>query len=169
MDNDTKMKWAIIYVTRSGNCKKLAEELANQTNGDVYEIIDLVDRSGLGGFLKGGAQATWGELTSIQSPEIDYNAYTTVILVMPMWAFTICPPMKTFLSLHRENLLKLQIGLVISHLGTSTKKMVANFQKDFGIVKASTSIKEKISSQDKTALLASFIQDMEMNGIEGKS
>ena len=48
------MKKLVVYYSRTGNTKVVAEKIANQLNADISEIIDRKNRKGRLVFLTGG-------------------------------------------------------------------------------------------------------------------
>ncbi|MCX8013805.1 MAG: hypothetical protein N3A02_05905, partial [Rectinema sp.] len=68
---------AIIYVTRTGNCRALAHKAATLTGGTVWEIVDKVPRQGVIGFIRSGRQSTFEMATPIEDPQADLRNIDT--------------------------------------------------------------------------------------------
>jgi flavodoxin len=59
------MKTLVIYYTRSGNAKFMAETIAAELGADIEEVIDLKNRQGRLAFLPAGRDAMRGKETEI--------------------------------------------------------------------------------------------------------
>ena len=51
------LKSLVVYYTRRGNARFVAETIAAEVGADVEEVIDLKKRSGILGYLSGGRDA----------------------------------------------------------------------------------------------------------------
>ncbi len=149
----------VIYFTRTGNCRMLATRLSNLCSVEIREIIDLVDRSGGLGWIKAGASSAKGEKSPIDDPNVDLAMFTHIVIVQPMWAFSICPPVRTWVDAHKTELESKEIGLVVSYLGTNPSKIKTSFEKEFSKVKAFCAIPEKKSQEYKDNELVKFIAE----------
>jgi len=152
-------KTIILYVTKTGNCRIIAQKIASLMNADIAEIVDLVDRSGKLGFLKAGASSFKGEQCDIQDPNVDLSLFSNVILVQPMWAFSICPPMRTWLERHKKEIGIKKIGLIVSYLGTNPAKIKNSFEQNYYKLKTFSSIAEKLSDEQKDDTIKKFIEN----------
>jgi len=150
----------IVYVTRTGNCRKLAEQTAKETGFPVHEIQDMVNRKGLFGWLKAGYQASIGAASPIKEADINLTELDTIILVYPVWASSVCPPVRTWLRLHQKDLQDKQIGLIASNLGSSGDRVRAAFEREFYPLQAFTVIQEKETEEAKLQKIRTFIKDL---------
>lgn len=146
----------IVYVTRTGNSRTLAASLGEIIKAPVCEIGDLTNRKGIWGFIVSGSQAARKIAAPIKDPGISLSGVRTVILVQPIWASNLCPPLRTWLQAHHDELSGVRLALVASNLGSPPEKFRANFEKEFGPLVAFTSIAQKESSEKKTAALKEF-------------
>ena len=51
------MKILVVFYSRTGNTKKIGEEISKNLKSDIDEIIDQKSRNGAIGFLTGGIDA----------------------------------------------------------------------------------------------------------------
>ncbi len=100
------MKTLVVYYTRTGNTKKLADELAAALKADVEELKDGKNRGGPIGFLMAGREAMKKTPAHLASLAHDPAAYDVVVVGSPVWASTVCSPVRTFLAQHRTHLKK---------------------------------------------------------------
>ena len=101
------MKKLIIYYSRSGTTKKVAEAMQKITNLEIAEIVDIKDRSGASGYLFAGRDAMQKRLTEIKPIDKNLSDYDAVIVGTPVWAWTVSVPVRTFLRLNQGKIKKL--------------------------------------------------------------
>lgn len=87
----------VVYYSRTGNTKKVAEKMAEVLKCDLDEIQDQKNRSGIFGWLRGGVDAFNRRLTQIRH-EKDPKKYDLVIIGTPVWAGTMTPAVRTYLE-----------------------------------------------------------------------
>src|SRR5512139_2784525 len=92
------MKTLVVYYSRTGNAKFVAETLAVTIGADVEEVVDLKKRSGSLGFLLGGKDATQGKETQIGETKHLPKDYDLVILGAPVWASSSTPAIRTYIK-----------------------------------------------------------------------
>lgn len=87
----------IYYFTRTGGCKKLAEEISRQTNGTVCKISDNKNWNGALGYLKAGFYASRKKaLPAVYEKPIGED--NTIYLCFPVWAGTVPPAVRSFVD-----------------------------------------------------------------------
>ena len=59
------MKALVVYYSRTGNTRAVAERIAQELGAEIEEVLDKKKRSGALGFLLGGKDATMGNKTEI--------------------------------------------------------------------------------------------------------
>jgi flavodoxin len=101
------MKILISYYTRTGNNRKVALLLRDMfleredvTAADVEEVVDLKERKGVAAYVLGGRDATLGKPATIRDPLHPVSEYDLVIVGGPVWAWTICPAVRTYCTDH---------------------------------------------------------------------
>ena len=68
------MKMLVVFYSRTGNTRKVAEELEKVLECDMEEIIDTKNRSGSLGYLRSGRDAMNRKLTVLQDVINDPSA-----------------------------------------------------------------------------------------------
>lgn len=92
------MKNLVVYYTRTGNARFVAETIAAEIGADVEEIVDLKKRSGALGFLSGGSDARRGKKTEIAPTKKSPTDYDLIIVGTPVWAGRPVPAILTYLK-----------------------------------------------------------------------
>ncbi|MEJ2279569.1 MAG: NAD(P)H-dependent oxidoreductase, partial [Candidatus Lokiarchaeota archaeon] len=96
------MSILLIYYTRTGNTKFIAEKISEKLNCEAEQIIDLKKRSGLIGWLKSGYEASLEKLTNIKEPEKDPGNFDLIIMGTPVWNKRISSAIRTYISEMKE-------------------------------------------------------------------
>lgn len=94
------MKRLVIYYSYSGNTKIIAEKLKEKLNCDLLELEPLVPFSSDYDTVVNEYQNNSIEAKSVEIKEIniDLNLYDEFIIGTPVWWYTICPVVTTFLK-----------------------------------------------------------------------
>lgn len=95
------MKTAIIYYSFSGNTRRLVKFLRSRLSqaGTVVELNELKPVKEARSFFQQGSQAAAKARPALLNPPLDLNAYDFLIFAGPVWAFTVCPALRTFIGL----------------------------------------------------------------------
>ena len=100
------MQALVVYYSRGGKHRKVAEELSKELQCDVEEILDTTNRSGPIGWLKSGRQASTKALTKLQPIKNDPSKYDLVIIGTPVWASHVSTPVRTYIADNKDKLKK---------------------------------------------------------------
>lgn len=90
-------KTLLVYYSRTGTTRKVAQRVAALLDCDVEEIEDTVGRRGIIGYLRSGYQAGKGKLTRLKPLTKDPADYDLVILGTPYWT-TVSVPVRTYMT-----------------------------------------------------------------------
>lgn len=94
----------VVYYSRTGTTKRVAGSLAATLRGDVEEIIDRTNRSGLLGYLRSGYEAARRRQSAIDRAVHDPATYDLVIIGTPIWNLSVSSPVRSYLQRHRDAL-----------------------------------------------------------------
>ncbi|MFH1221547.1 MAG: hypothetical protein V1492_00505 [Candidatus Micrarchaeota archaeon] len=92
-----KIKTLVVFYSRTGTTKKLAEDMAAALGCDTEELLDTRDRKGVMGYLLAGRDATLKSLTTLQPLQKDPAAYDLVLIGTPVWSFNISVPVRAYI------------------------------------------------------------------------
>jgi flavodoxin len=96
----------VVYFSRTGNTRKVAEAIARSRGAVIDELIDTVDRRGLFGYLRSGYEATRQRQTVLKPWNEDPSQYDLVFVGGPVWNASVCAPIRTYLCKNTERLPK---------------------------------------------------------------
>lgn len=92
------MKVLTVYYSRSGNTERVAQKIAKRMGSDIDRIVDMKDRDRtFNGWLIAGKDASQKMETDIAFNK-DPDDYDLVIVGTPVWAWTMTPAIRTYLS-----------------------------------------------------------------------
>lgn len=92
------MKTLVVYYSRTGNTKKVGEEISKELGADSEEVIDLKNRKGALGYFISGKDAMQKKLTKIKPIEKDPKKYDRIIIGTPVWGSNMAPAIRTYLT-----------------------------------------------------------------------
>jgi flavodoxin len=89
----------IVYYSRTGNTRAIAESIKDTLGCDIQEINDLKDRSGVSGFVGGMIDVRKNPTTDISPKEVSLVDYNLLIIGSPGWGGKITPAINTFINM----------------------------------------------------------------------
>ncbi len=92
------MKPLIVFYSRTGKTKKIAETISKNIECDVEEIYDTKKRTGVLGWLNSGRDASFKNLTIIKDPTKDPSQYDLIIIGTPSWNNTMSTPILAYIN-----------------------------------------------------------------------
>lgn len=92
----------IVFYSRSGTARAVAERLAAMTHWPVHEIRDSQPRVGLRGDLRCIADILLKRTPAYRYDGPALDAYDHVVLVAPVWLRALAAPMRAFLLNERQ-------------------------------------------------------------------
>jgi flavodoxin len=92
------VKSLVVYYSRTGNARYVAQIIASQIGADIEEVIDLKKRGGVLGFLSGGKDARNGKETEISPSTKSPADYDVIVVGTPIWAGKPTPAIVTYLK-----------------------------------------------------------------------
>ena len=117
------MKVLIVYYSRTGVTKKIANILKEKLNADIEEITDNNHYKGKIGWIKGGFKASTGRLSEINPTSKNPSNYDLTIIGSPVWASNIATPVATYINRNIKDFKKIA-GFVTCMSGGYEKALV---------------------------------------------
>ncbi len=118
------MKTTVVYYSHSGNARFAAETAARKLGAELVELKPAkeIPDKGFRKFFWGGKSALMGDTPPLLPYEFNPEECERVLLVTPIWAGCIAPPLKSFLTGRREELKGKKIAALFCCSGGSTAK-----------------------------------------------
>lgn len=99
-----KMKSLLVYYSRTGTTKKVAEAISDLINCDIEEVTEGKDRSGVFGFLNSGVESIRKKQAPINEIKKEPSKYDVVIIGTPTWIGNISSPVRTYLFQNKDSI-----------------------------------------------------------------
>lgn len=114
------MKALVVFYSRTGNTRKVGEEIARKLGAEREEIIDEKKRDGVIGFLTGGRDAFTKKKTKIKPIKKNPAFFDLVVIGTPVWAGKVSPAVRTYLAENKEGLKKVAFYCTMGYSSSST-------------------------------------------------
>ena len=139
----SEFRTLVVYFSRGGNSRKVAEEIARALGGaDIEEIRDTVNRKGLLGWFRSGRDATKRRVTILRPSTRNVRDYDLVVVGGPVWVGALSSPVRTWLRTHSTELRA--VAFFLSHGGTGRDEVFGMMQAESRIApRAVVSVREK--------------------------
>jgi len=98
------MRILVVFYSRTGNTRRVAEAIAERLKADIEEIRDVRSRSGVLGLLRSGYEALAGKLPEIQQVSRSPDEYDLVLIGSPVWVGRLSSPMRSYLALYGRSI-----------------------------------------------------------------
>lgn len=112
----------VIYFSRLGYTKKVAYEKANELGADIIELKTKEKTDGTTGFWWCGRFGMHGWPMSTEDIKINLKKYKKVIIVTPIWVFSISAPIRDFCYKYGKDIN--EVEYIFTHF------MCSNFTKE---------------------------------------
>ena len=148
------MKVALVYYSMSGNTEYAAEKIKNVMTekaaaanggeglpgGFSIELIKIepdkaYPEKGAKKFLFGGKAAVMGEKPVLKEYKFDPSKYDTIIIGSPVWASTMAPPIRSFVTNRWSDIMNKQLGIFTCASGNGGYKAVEKIRDLIGVRK----------------------------------
>jgi flavodoxin len=90
------LKSLVVFYTRTGTARFVAETVAAELGSDVEEVVDLKKRAGKLNYLSAGRDAMGGKETQIAPTKRVPADYDLVVVGTPIWAWSPTPAIRTY-------------------------------------------------------------------------
>ncbi|MBI5001151.1 MAG: hypothetical protein HZB92_06465 [Euryarchaeota archaeon] len=95
------MKALVVYYTRDGRTKKVAESVAKALDCDIEEIVAGKSYRGIIGWLRAGRGAMKKVTIGINEPKHDPAQYDLVVIGSPIWGGLMSIPVRSYVEKHK--------------------------------------------------------------------
>ncbi len=123
-------KVLVVYYSRTGTTRAVAEAVAAELGADTEEIVDRKDRAGVLGGLAAGKDAMLKKPTEINEPKRAPASYDLVLIGTPVWAWTMCPAVRAYLTQFKDRFRR--VGFFLTTGGTGADRTFRHMQEICG-------------------------------------
>jgi flavodoxin len=98
------MNTLVVYFSRTGNTKFVAEEIATALNAASECITEVRSRLGLFGYCWSLVEAVSGRSPPIQTPAHDPRNYDLVVIGTPIWGWHLSAPVRSYARMYEGSI-----------------------------------------------------------------
>ena len=93
------MKALVVYYSRSGNTKAVAQLIAGAASGDLEELIEIGEnRKGFLGWIRAGRAGMTKQASRIEPLKASPADYDIIYVGSPVWGWNLAPAVRSYLS-----------------------------------------------------------------------
>ena len=120
-------KILVIFYSRSGYTRTVAENIVVECEADIEEIRDVKSRKGLYGYLRSVYEAIKMKPAEIEKTIKNPAEYNVVVLGGPVWAGKMASPIRTYITQNCDN--AKAIGLFCTYGGSGAEKVLSDMEE----------------------------------------
>lgn len=156
-------KILVVYYSRTGTTKKIAEIIREQLGCDIEEIVSVKKRSGFLGYMLCGKEATKKELAEIRPLVKNVVNYDLVVIGTPIWSWNISSPVRTYLNQNSGKFKNIAVFCTMG--GSGDKKSFEEMEKICNIkpVAELGLMTKEVQSGSFSEKLKKFVEDIRNN------
>ena len=145
------MKALVIFYSRTGNAKFIAESISAEMGADLEEVVDLKKRDGALSFMSSGRDAMSRKETDIAETRRKPADYDLIIIGQPVWAGSPTPAIRTYLGKNDLSGKKVALFFSDTNLGQAIEKTKALMPRStfVGSVLATRALQNKEETMKK--------------------
>jgi len=98
------MKKLVIYYSRTGITRKVADAIGREMKCEIAEITENKNRLGILGYIACGREALKKICPRINRFSIDPNNYDMIVIGTPVWAGKMASPVRTFITANKSKI-----------------------------------------------------------------
>lgn len=138
------MKYSVVFFSRTGNSRRVAEKVADGLRVKPAQIEDGVRWKGIFGYFKAGYYSMANKSVKIRVLG-EYKSADNYVVVSPLWAGKPAPAVMEFLKLVPVN----KVVLILTCNGSNIDKIVNNYETKNGKLKDHYGIVRKLKNEEK--------------------
>ena len=153
-------KCLVVFYSRTGTTRKVAGQIAQALGCATEELTDTKGRAGVLGFIKGGWDAFRKKLTRIGEVANDPADFELVVLGTPVWAGSMTPAVRTYLTEQKDRLP--HVAFFLTTGGSGIERTFRHMEELCGKPpKATLDLRQKeVLKGDPAAAIRAFVEKL---------
>ena len=125
----------LVFYSLEGNTEYIADRICEKIGCDKLKLIPkkAYKDKGFAKFLWGGKSAVMAETPELESYDVDLDKVDELIIGFPVWASTITPPIRTFLTDNKDALKGKKLAVYACQAGNGAPKAMEKIRDLLGI------------------------------------
>jgi menaquinone-dependent protoporphyrinogen IX oxidase len=124
------MRVVVVYFSRSGHTKDLAERLARMLRGTLMPITEQQSRASPTGYVRSLIEVLASSDVAIHPPRLDLRSFDLVLIGGPVWASRPASPVATFVRRYRQRLRR--VAFFCTAGGSGEERALAELERLLG-------------------------------------
>ena len=112
------MKALVLYYSRTGNTRVVAQQIADELHAELEEIVDRTKRSGILGYLRSGRDVMRHRRAKLNPVASKLSDFDLIVLGTPVWRLSLSTPIRTFLEEHADELPRVAFFCTMGNFGS---------------------------------------------------
>ncbi|SEQ41522.1 flavodoxin family protein [Thalassovita taeanensis] len=152
----------ILYFSRSGTTRAVAQALATRLGADIEELREPRARTGIAGYLRSAWEALKQRHVQLTPPTRRAEDYDLVLIGSPTWAGHLCAPVRSWLHTAKPDIRR-YAGFVTQG-GSGAEKVLAEMQTQLGTPPEATLILTagQVNKGEIAPQIETFVQDLRL-------
>lgn len=151
------MKTLVVYYSRTGTTRKVAQELAEALGADIEELKERANREGAKGYLEAGRDSMRKRPAELEPVSLNPADYDLVVMCGPCWAQGMCTPTRTYGTEHKDSLSRVAFVATAGDARFARKAVKAMADATRIAPVATMALGEKEVANDHSRALADFV------------
>ena len=127
------MRTIVLYFSETGNCKRVAENIAHKTNSEIAQIKHYKFYGGSFKLLRSlYYTANWKKAIPAIRPRVVLKNYEHIIVITPVWASSVAPPVYSLLMSQKELLHK--VCLIVHSHNNKAESVFKRIESRLGVL-----------------------------------
>ena len=114
-------KTLVVFYSRSGNTKFVAEQIARKFEAELEEILEKKGRQGMIGYILAGRDATLNRKSEVHDFKKNPAEFDLIFIGTPVWAYNVTPAIRSYLT--QYNLEGKRVVLFATQDGSGAEKV----------------------------------------------
>jgi menaquinone-dependent protoporphyrinogen IX oxidase len=110
-------KMLIVFYSRSGTTRMVAQALAAELKCDADEIVATKSRAGFVGIMRSLIEGMRRRPAQIAPARFNPSSYDLVVIGTPVWAWSVSSPIRAYLIDNNKNLPQVAFFCTLQHRG----------------------------------------------------
>lgn len=123
-------KILIVYYSKGGTTRTVAQRLARESQADLVEIEDVNERKGVMGYMRSVLEAAFHVAGNIRVKPLR-DDYDLVVIGTPIWAWNMSSPARAFVSQRRGALRR--VAFFCTYGGSGATKVLHDLETLSGL------------------------------------
>jgi menaquinone-dependent protoporphyrinogen IX oxidase len=110
-------KILVVFYSRSGTTRKVAEALAAELKCNAEEIVAAKSRAGFVGIMRSLIESMLRRSAQIATARLNPSSYDLVVIGTPVWAWSVSSPIRAYLIDNNKNFPEVAFFCTLQHRG----------------------------------------------------